>query len=147
MESLLEIGFPISFVLVLVQMYSYTRVLVRVGRQVSRVVRGYKDVKQGCTLSPKLFTLFINSVVALMETKTVLMVSLDFNFRMLGKFRMLSYIVSICMMLFPDDIVLVADSQRNLQKLLDILGDNLDRKKIELKVDKELLFRKCGRIE
>ena len=119
MESLLEIGLPIPFVLVLVQMYRFTRVVVRVGRQVSRVVRRYKGVKQGCTLSPKLFALFINSVVAFMEKKEAPMVSLD--------------IVSICMMLFADDIVLVADSQRNLQKLLDILGDYLDTKKLELK--------------
>ena len=58
-------------------------------------------------------------------------------------------IVSLCMMLFADDIVLVADSERNLQKLLDTLGDYLDRKKLELNVDKTvvLVFLKCGRLE
>ena len=57
MESLLKIGLPIQFALVLVQMYSFTRVVVRDGRQVSRVVRGYRCVTQGCTLSSKLFHL------------------------------------------------------------------------------------------
>ena len=47
MESLL--GVP--FVLVLVEMYGFTRLVVRVGREVSSIVRGYKGGKQGCTLS------------------------------------------------------------------------------------------------
>jgi len=58
-------------------------------------------------------------------------------------------IISIFTMLFSDDIVLVADSQRNLRKLLDILDDYLNRKKLELNMDKTeaLVFRKCDRLE
>ena len=53
------------------------------------------------------------------------------------------------MMLFTDDTVLAADLQSNLQKLLDILDDYLDRIKLELNLDETivLIFRKCGRLE
>ena len=44
MESLLEIGFPILLVLVLVQIYMFTRLDVRASRHVLTIVRGYKVV-------------------------------------------------------------------------------------------------------
>ena len=42
-----------------------------------------------------------------------------------------------------------ADSQRNLKKLLDILCDYLDRKKLEISVGKTvvLVFLKCSKLE
>ena len=88
MESVSEIDLPIPFVLVLVQMYRFTREVVR--DIVSQIIR---PVYKFCIGA---------------YGKEGGIVSLD--------------TVSICVMLFVDDIVLAADSQECLEKLLDILG-------------------------
>ena len=59
-ESLLQLGLPWRFVRILVARYSVVRIVVRVGKQFSRVIKSIIGVKQGCSLSPRLFSLFIN---------------------------------------------------------------------------------------
>ena len=59
-KSLLVIGLPRAFVMIIVKMYLAVRVVVRVGRRILRVVQRRIGVKQGCNLYLRLFSLYIN---------------------------------------------------------------------------------------
>jgi len=64
-------------------------------------------LRQGCVLSPLLFSLFINYLVLEIE-------KLEAGVR-LGS-------LSLSILLFADDIVLVADNKRDMQRMLDRLS-------------------------
>ena len=65
-------------------------------------------LKQGCLLSPLLFSLFINNMVRKVNA--------------LGKGVPLGPYEQISILLYADDIALIAESEENLQDMLDLLG-------------------------
>ncbi len=65
-------------------------------------------VKQGDTLSPTMFNIFINDIVR--DVK-----SLDSGVEING--------IKICILLYADDIVLISDCEEDLQKMLDKVYD------------------------
>ena len=113
-ESLLEIGLPSCFVAIIAAMYRKVKFVVKVMGKFSRLVTSHFGAKQGYTLSPKLFSLFVNDLESFMKNNEAPFVSLDW-------FR-------LSCMLFADDIVVVADSRENLQKQLDLTQDYLENK-------------------
>ena len=100
--------------------------------KVSRLVTSHVGVKQGCPLSPKLLSLFVNDLDIFMKSNGARYVSLDW-------FR-------LSCTLFADDIALVADSRDNLKKQQDIIKKYLEKKDIELNAKKSvvLVFRSKG---
>ena len=66
-ESLLEIGLPSCFVAIIAAMYRRVKFVVKVMGKFSRLVMSHLGVKQGCTLSPKLFSLFVNDLDSFMK--------------------------------------------------------------------------------
>ena len=77
-----------------------------VGRRISRVVQRWTGVRQGRTLSPRLFSLYINNIEEYLEQKKVLNVKL--------------FTANMILFLFADDTALLADSKENFQKLLNL---------------------------
>ena len=69
-------------------------------------------VKQGCVLYPTLFTVLMNDVVQMLSDKTI-SVNISLN-------------LTNCL-LFADDVVLMADSPRELQTLLQISHGDFNR--------------------
>ena len=78
-------------------MYNIVKIVVRVGKDFSRVIRSRLGVKKGCTIPPRLFSLYIN----------------DFEEYLFGrgtpKVKLSS--ASVMALLFADDIALVAESK------------------------------------
>lgn len=78
-------------------------------------------VKQGCNLSPTLFSIFANDLVAEVNN---LGLGIDVGDRKLS------------MLLYADDIVLMADGEDKLQSMLDTLGDWCKRWRVLINTNK-----------
>ena len=66
-------------------------------------------LKQGCLLSPMIFSIFINDLTELIQNSSIRGILLFPD------------LVEIFMLLFADDIALISDTISGLQKQLDIL--------------------------
>ena len=112
------------------QFYAEINAAVRLGGKVSRRFRILQGVRQGCPLSPTLFDCFIDELVRRLNEAGV---GIDLAMRV-GK---------LCSLLYADDVVLMAESVSDLQKMLDVVekfsGDwrmdlNLKKGKTEVMV-------------
>ena len=113
-------------------MYNIVKTVVRVGKDFSRVIRSRLGVKQGCAISPRLFSLYIK----------------DFEENLIGRGAPILELssASVRTLLFADDIALVAESKEHLQQLLDLASSYFRNKKLVLNVKKSvaMMFRKSG---
>ncbi len=104
---LLNIGLPSEFVAVLKSLYNNTITRVQYGNVTSDMIHVESGVKQGCPLSPTLFNIFIAGLITeLMESKQGASVG--------------NLVVPA--LFFADDMVVLAQSEDQLQQLLDIVG-------------------------
>jgi hypothetical protein len=94
------IYFSLCFVAIIADMHRRVKFVVKVMGNFSRLVTSHVGVKQGYTLSTKLFSLFVNDLDRFMKNNGAPYVSLDW-------FR-------LSCMFFADDIALLADSRDNL---------------------------------
>jgi len=131
-ESLLALGLPSAFVKIVASMYNIVKIVVRVGKDFSRVIGSRLGVKQGCTISPRLFSLYINyfEEYSIGRSTSTIMLS---N-------------ASIMALVFADGIALVVESKEYLQQLLDLASSYFRNKKLALNVKKlvVMVFRKSG---
>ena len=89
-------------------------------------------VRQGDSMSPTLFSLYINDLVKTLKEKGPLL-------------NIGGLLINI--LLYADDMVLMADSEHDLQKLLDLLHDWCSKWRLSLNRDKTQIvhFRPSGR--
>ena len=108
-SKLVNIGLNGKIFQSLKSLYSNVNCCVRVNGYMTDwfpVLSGYK---QGCLLSPLIFNLFVNDLTEALDS-TGLGISME---GMTEKLNML---------LYADDLALIADSEENLQKLLEVLS-------------------------
>ena len=82
-------------------------------------------VRQGDSLSPTLFALFVNDLA---KDVNKLNLGIDINGR------------NLCMLLYADDIVLLSDSPENLQSLLSELNKWCDKWQMKINCDKSKIM-------
>ena len=93
-------------------------------------------LKQGCMLSPRLFTIFISEVTKILnETCT-------------SGIQFLSNLAIIHHLFFADDVILVSDTIQGLQQKLNVLETQSKRLGITVNLDKTkiIVFRKGGKL-
>jgi Reverse transcriptase (RNA-dependent DNA polymerase) len=101
----------------------YSRVIgkVRVGKELSAPFEIDVGLKQGCPLSPTLFSIFFDSISTEIEG-----LGIGVN---IGQRR-------VCQLLYADDVVLIADSEEDLQSLIETFNQACLKWKLEINIDK-----------
>ena len=94
-------------------MYEDGKASVRVGDRESEWFGVHKGVRQGCTLSPWLFNVYVDKVAREAREKFVSEVKLSTG--------------DVGMLLFADDMVIMAESEEGLQSNLKVLSEAMDR--------------------
>ena len=91
-------------------------------------------LKQGCILSPRLFTIFISEVSRVINSKCS------------SGFQFLANLAIIHHLFWADDIILVSDTPQGLQQKLNILEEQSTRLGVKVNLDKTkiIVFRKGG---
>ena len=119
-------------------LYVGSKACVRVGNEVSEWFPVRVGLRQGCVMSPWLFNLYIDGVVR------------EVNARVLGRGLKLvdgnENEWELNQLLFADDTVVVADSERKLCQLLTEFGRVCERRKLRVNVGKSKVMS-CTRSE
>ena len=115
-------------------MYASLMSCVRVNNQITDYIDCPVGVRQGCVLSPTLFSMFVNQITEEMTQK--------------GKqgFQYLPGLTELFILLFADDIALISLTPRGLQNQLNVLNDCCKRIKLNVNTQKTkvMVFRKGG---
>ena len=115
-------------------MYDSVKICVRNDREVSDFFVSRNGLKQGCVLSPLLFCLFIEELhTAIIDSGTTgIQLSPD--------------IIEIFILMFADDIAMLADSVVGLQRLFNILHRHCLRWELSVNLNKTnvVVFRNGG---
>ena len=93
-------------------------------------------LRQGCSLSPILFSMFINELNDIMVESGV------------RGIQMFPHLVEIFLLMFADDIACISDTISGLQKELNILNNYCQTYKLKVNVEKTkvLVFKKGGQL-
>ena len=98
------------------KLYKRLRGMLKIVKACVRTTEGltyYFDcptgLKQGCIASPVLFLMFINELVCIFENSGI------------RSFRLYPELTEILLLMLADDLALVSDTVRGLQKLLNLL--------------------------
>lgn len=88
-----------------------------------------RGVKQGCPLSPILFAIYLNDIEEVLKKAQE-------GGTTMGKHR-------ICSLAYADDMVLLADSAKEMKGMMTVLDRYLLRRNLELNTDKTKIIRFC----
>lgn len=125
-----RMGMSTKVVNLIEHIYNDTKSAVWTGNDLSEYFETYTGVKQGCLLSPLLFTLYLNDLHEHLGGGLVLN---DINVRLL---------------LYADDIVLLADDIVVMQNMVNNLESYCDQWNMEVNMLKSemMVFRKSGKL-
>ena len=123
-ETMENAGIGIDLVNRTREIYTETRNKIKVGEEMSRAFWTEEGVRQDCPLSPTLFTNFIADIEEEWEKTCGMVVGKE-------KFWTLSY---------ADDIVLLANEEKEIKEMMRRLEKYLDRKKLVLNESKSKMM-------
>ena len=134
LEAVYKTGVKGKFFCALRAMYDSLLSCVRINNQCTDFFHCPTGVRQGCVLSPTLFSLFINNLAQYIDESGV------------HGIQLLPNMTELFILLFADDVALLSNTPTGLQSQLNSLKTCCDR--LKLKVNKEktkiMVFRKGG---
>ena len=132
-KKLEYMGIPGKILRILENIYSEVNYSIKLPYGLTDSVPSSTGLKQGCVLSPLLFTLYVNDLF--------FSFSRNHDPAAIGK-----YVTNVLM--HADDLVLMSASKEGLQKCLDDLNIYCKKWKLKVNTDKTkiLIFNKSGRL-
>ena len=132
--KLLRCGVRGNILNIMRSMYSEVKSQVRYTGTTSAVFDSYLGVRQGESLSPFLFSIYVNDLRETLEEKGVDGVTV-------GDLK-------LCLLLYADDSILMSNSREDLQDSLDYVHDYCQRWRLYVNVAKTkvVVFRRGGRL-
>ena len=133
--KLLDMGISNKFINMIRKMYESVKVCMRSLHTLSDFFDSHVGVKQGEPLSPLLFIIFINDIASDIANTNISAHTITQ--------------IQIYMLLFADDTVLFAESQKDMQALLDKLYQYCCKWYISVNIDKTktMVFKSGNRHE
>lgn len=122
LEKISRIGIGGKFLSILSTMYSNDKSAVKVGDNVSQYFTCYKGVKQGCMLSPTLFNIYLHELPRALENPEAELTEINS--------------IPVRGLLYADDLVLIAQTQKGLQHQLNQLNNFAINSKLTVNLDK-----------
>lgn len=128
--KLYNLGVSSKLIRIIEQLYQNTKVAVWSGKEISEWFNTTSGVRQGCLLSPLLFALYLN----------------DLNDAL--KEGMITNDIEIRLLMYADDIVLLADNPQKLQRMINRLDNYCQFWKLIINMEKSkiMVFRKGGKL-
>jgi len=115
-------------------MYNTVKSRVKYNNELSGSYSCTLGVRQGESLSPFLFAMFLNDIENIFIEKGLPGINID--------------MFKLCLILYADDIVIFANDRSELQSSLDVLLEYCQRWKLKVNIEKTkiMVFRKGGRL-
>ena len=116
------------------EVYSTVRATVRTEQGLTDIFECKLGVRQGCMLSPRLFIIFINELEIMLKRSEYRGISMG-------------NAIEVFLLLYADDIVLVADTVLELQRKIRVLEKFCDKWGMEVNLTKTqvIVFRNGGK--
>ena len=132
--KLLDYGLRGNIFNVIRSMYCEVKTRVRYGGETSNTFNSFLGVRQGESLSPLLFSMYANDMREMLHESGSEGITVDD--------------LKLCLLLYADDSVLIAESRLDLQNSLDSVHDYCQRWKLFVNIlkTKIVVFRKGGRL-
>ena len=127
-EVLLKTGVKGKLFKSLQGMYKTVKACVRTSEGLTEYFDCPSGLKQGCTASPILFSLFIDEFSSLVKNSGIRGVQL------------FPELTEILLLMFADDLALISDTVRGLQKLLNLLYEFCSDKGLIINIPKTVVM-------
>ena len=126
-----KLGISKKMLCMIKAIYKNVRACVKTSRGLTDMFNCPRGVKQGCILSPLLFSLFLNDIAKEMAAISNCITVHDYDFRLL---------------LYADDMILVSDTPYHLQRMLNQLEQYCNTWNLNVNINKSkiTIFRKGG---
>src|SRR6218665_1401610 len=129
--TMTEMGYPVHIIILLTKLYGKQKARVRVAGRLSNEFRVKKGVRQGCVIPPYLFN--IMAEVVMREVMDGCEGGVHIGGRRLTNLR------------YADDIVLLAESEEELQKIVNRLHQVGSEKGLLINMDKTKIMTLNGK--
>ena len=125
-ERVAEEGYGGKMLRILKEMYRDNKVSLRLGNIRTKKMNRTKGLRQGCVLSPFLFSVYINKMIKRLETSGL-------GIELGGK--------RIPLLVFADDIVLCAEDEQQLGEMLNIIWEETQELRMTISQEKSMVMR------
>ena len=133
LERLFKIGIKGKVFNIIRNIYSNDQACIKINKRCTDCFTTTKGVRQGCILSPLLFNIFLSQLARELND--------------LGDNNLSVGDIGLNSIFWADDIILLAESEKNLEELINITASfsNQNKLSINIKKTKCLIFNKSGR--
>ena len=136
-NKLSQLGLAGNMLSLVENIYKKTKCAVKGGRdKITQIFNFTKGVRQGCSLSPLLFNLYINEVIKTLDESREIPIHLD------------NSTLKINVLMYADNIVILAESENKFQSSLNELSNFCDQWKLSINSNKTkcIVFNRGNRL-